>query len=86
LGTATAQQMLLPAILTYLLCIASWILGAATTGQTQEEHVREFFGKDGANTTSSHTNNWAVLVCASRYWFNYRVSILRTAYILNANI
>jgi phosphatidylinositol glycan class K len=19
-----------------------------------------------------HTNNWAVLVCASRYWFNYR--------------
>ena len=20
-----------------------------------------------------HTNNWAVLVCASRYWFNYRV-------------
>ena len=24
---------------------------------------------------SSHTNNWAVLVCASRYWFNYRVRI-----------
>lgn len=23
-----------------------------------------------------HTNNWAVLVCASRYWFNYRVSFL----------
>ena len=22
---------------------------------------------------SAHTNNWAVLVCASRYWFNYRV-------------
>ena len=21
---------------------------------------------------SPHTNNWAVLVCASRYWFNYR--------------
>ena len=21
-----------------------------------------------------HTNNWAVLVCTSRYWFNYRVS------------
>ncbi|KIM91693.1 hypothetical protein PILCRDRAFT_810976 [Piloderma croceum F 1598] len=65
-------MLLLPAFLTYLLCIASWILGAATTGQTQEEHVREFFGKNGANTTSSHTNNWAVLVCASRYWFNYR--------------
>ena len=25
---------------------------------------------------SSHTNNWAVLVCASRYWFNYRVRIV----------
>nr|XP_031862313.1 uncharacterized protein CI109_002278 [Kwoniella shandongensis]KAA5529385.1 hypothetical protein CI109_002278 [Kwoniella shandongensis] len=25
------------------------------------------------NTTSDgHTNNWAVLVCSSRYWFNYR--------------
>jgi hypothetical protein len=23
-----------------------------------------------------HTNNWAVLVCSSRYWFNYRVSRL----------
>lgn len=23
---------------------------------------------------SRHTNNWAVLVCSSRYWFNYRVS------------
>jgi hypothetical protein len=29
----------------------------------------------GANETR-HTNNWAVLVCASRYWFNYRVSDL----------
>ena len=27
-----------------------------------------------ANSSGSgdHTNNWAVLVCASRYWFNYR--------------
>lgn len=32
---------------------------------------------DGGNTgrvISGHTNNWAVLVCSSRYWFNYRVS------------
>lgn len=21
---------------------------------------------------SSHSNNWAVLVCTSRFWFNYR--------------
>ncbi|KAI8977725.1 peptidase C13 family-domain-containing protein [Trametes punicea] len=32
------------------------------------EPVAEFIGRHG----SSHTNNWAVLVCASRYWFNYR--------------
>ncbi|KAJ7112787.1 peptidase C13 family-domain-containing protein [Mycena crocata] len=28
-------------------------------------------------STSDHTNNWAVLVCASRYWFNYRLSLCR---------
>ncbi|MEQ2190244.1 hypothetical protein ILYODFUR_010294, partial [Ilyodon furcidens] len=22
--------------------------------------------------SSGHTNNWAVLVCTSRFWFNYR--------------
>ncbi|KAI0773063.1 peptidase C13 family-domain-containing protein, partial [Trametes elegans] len=36
--------------------------------QAQAEPVAEFFGRQG----SSHTNNWAVLVCSSRYWFNYR--------------
>ncbi|KAG0567021.1 hypothetical protein M758_7G098900 [Ceratodon purpureus] len=25
-----------------------------------------------ASTWTKHTNNWAVLVCTSRYWFNYR--------------
>lgn len=25
-----------------------------------------------APTWTKHTNNWAVLVCTSRYWFNYR--------------
>ncbi|EIW52521.1 GPI-anchor transamidase [Trametes versicolor FP-101664 SS1] len=34
----------------------------------QDAPVTEFFERHG----SSHTNNWAVLVCASRYWFNYR--------------
>ena len=79
-------MILLPAFVTYLLCITSWILGAAATGQTQEDHVREFFRKDGANTGSSHTNNWAVLVCASRYWFNYRVSLSYIVYIFDINI
>lgn len=32
---------------------------------------------------SGHTNNWAVLVCTSRFWFNYRhiantLSVYRT--------
>ncbi|KAI0708732.1 peptidase C13 family-domain-containing protein [Cerioporus squamosus] len=42
-------------------------LGLAFT-QANAEPVAEFFARQG----SSHTNNWAVLVCASRYWFNYR--------------
>lgn len=29
-----------------------------------------FYGEEG----DGHTNNWAVLVCASKFWFNYRVS------------
>ncbi|KAJ3151777.1 hypothetical protein HDU89_001825 [Geranomyces variabilis] len=27
---------------------------------------------EGFFSTSGHTNNWAVLVCTSRFWFNYR--------------
>lgn len=34
-----------------------------------QEQARKFFSATGS---ASHTNNWAVLVCASRYWFNYR--------------
>lgn len=26
--------------------------------------------------SSSHTDNWAVLVCTSRFWFNYRYHLL----------
>jgi phosphatidylinositol glycan class K len=39
--------------------------------------LKEFFDVPADDTVSQqkdgHTNNWAVLVCASRYWFNYRV-------------
>ncbi|ORE04386.1 hypothetical protein BCV72DRAFT_211396 [Rhizopus microsporus var. microsporus] len=43
----------------------------------QQDAVEGFF------TQSGHTNNWAVLVCTSRFWFNYRhvantLSIYRT--------
>ncbi|KAI0350818.1 hypothetical protein OH77DRAFT_1412400 [Trametes cingulata] len=44
-----------------LVCVACLV-------KAQYEPVTDFFGRQG----SSHTNNWAVLVCSSRYWFNYR--------------
>jgi phosphatidylinositol glycan class K len=53
------------------------IAETANTEAADEAAVRDFFnrsGPDGASE-SSHTNNWAVLVCASRYWFNYRVRV-----------
>jgi glycosylphosphatidylinositol transamidase (GPIT) subunit GPI8 len=43
--------------------------------QITHDDVAGQLGELYSNTTTSrHTNNWAVLVCASRYWFNYRVS------------
>lgn len=45
-----------------------------------EEQVAAFFNSNAqaqAASGSGHTNNWAVLVCASRYWFNYRVRSAR---------
>lgn len=55
------------------LCVAialfAGLLPTWAQDASQEAAVKGFFG----NPVSSHTNNWAVLVCASRYWFNYRV-------------
>lgn len=48
-----------------------WSLVVLAANPSQEDVVRDFFG-NSTNGGSSHTNNWAVLVCASRYWFNYR--------------
>lgn len=31
-------------------------------------------GGTGSRVHRGHTDNWAVLICASRFWFNYRVS------------
>lgn len=33
---------------------------------------------------TSHTNNWAVLVCTSKFWFNYRVCLPLTQHMANA--
>ena len=53
-----------------LLCLLVCTLGAFSSEYTQEKIVADFFNKN----ESKHTNNWAVLVCSSRYWFNYRAS------------
>ncbi|KAJ7359741.1 peptidase C13 family-domain-containing protein [Mycena albidolilacea] len=57
-----------------LLFLFSWTWGILAATPSHEEIVGDFFAKNGAHggSTSNHTNNWAVLVCSSRYWFNYR--------------
>ncbi|TFK37982.1 peptidase C13 family-domain-containing protein [Crucibulum laeve] len=64
--------MLLLSFFHLFLYLSSWTWRTSATSPDQEQIVRDFFGKDGSTSTSGHTNNWAVLVCASRYWFNYR--------------
>ncbi|KAI9488557.1 peptidase C13 family-domain-containing protein [Zychaea mexicana] len=56
-----------------LYCLLAWsalFALCATTGlassPSRDEQVEGFFSQSG------HTNNWAVLVCTSRFWFNYR--------------
>jgi hypothetical protein len=50
--------------------------------------VGQFFDRNavGVASESTHTNNWAVLVGSSRYWFNYRVRIYELAAKHNANL
>ena len=50
------------------ICLVIWTVGSLAAS---EQVVAEFYGRHASS--SGHTNNWAVLVCASRYWFNYRV-------------
>ena len=52
----------------FLVCLAIWTVCSLAAS---EQAVADFYGKHASS--SGHTNNWAVLVCASRYWFNYRV-------------
>ncbi|KAF9236676.1 peptidase C13 family-domain-containing protein [Melanogaster broomeanus] len=52
-----------------LICLVIWAVGTASS-PPPDEQVSDFFGRHASG--SGHTNNWAVLVCASRYWFNYR--------------
>ncbi|KAF7288185.1 GPI-anchor transamidase [Mycena chlorophos] len=43
------------------------VLFSTLVAASHEQIVGDFFAG-----SSNHTNNWAVLVCSSRYWFNYR--------------
>lgn len=45
-------------VILFMLCFYGYV--------TEPLDIYENFFKSG------HTNNWAVLVCASRFWFNYR--------------
>lgn len=50
---------------------------------SQDDMLQSFYSQG-----NGHTNNWAVLVCASRYWFNYRVSsasLNQCKFMLNLN-
>ncbi|KAK9292333.1 hypothetical protein L1049_020299 [Liquidambar formosana] len=35
-------------------------------------HLGNSVAYTSSSSTTMHTNNWAVLVCTSRFWFNYR--------------
>jgi len=50
------------ALLAFVVCVVA----------NADQVAKEFFQRT-YNEVDGHTNNWAVLVCASRYWFNYRV-------------
>lgn len=52
-------------MLVFSLFISFFITNAATA-LSDAEKIETFFDP------STHTNNWAVLVCTSRFWFNYR--------------
>lgn len=72
----------LHSILFAFLLVAAHSTAADTNvnlGADAQAQIGQFFSKPNDASTSTeasgHTNNWAVLVCASRYWFNYRVRL-----------
>uniref|UniRef100_A0A914WIT1 GPI-anchor transamidase n=1 Tax=Plectus sambesii TaxID=2011161 RepID=A0A914WIT1_9BILA len=52
-------------LLSVVVFTACWIASSGDITAVQR-NVKEFFERSG------HTNNWAILVCTSRFWFNYR--------------
>ncbi|PCH40692.1 hypothetical protein WOLCODRAFT_99130 [Wolfiporia cocos MD-104 SS10] len=58
-------------IFSLLTCLLSLCGTSAAEPSARNAPVENFFAGRGGGG-SAHTNNWAVLVCSSRYWFNYR--------------
>lgn len=52
----------------FYVIISYVLLGLATA----DEEINSEFENSGFTGSSTHTNNWAVLVSTSRFWFNYR--------------
>ncbi|EPQ27607.1 uncharacterized protein PFL1_04745 [Pseudozyma flocculosa PF-1] len=46
--------------------------GAFTSSYSSSPLHHNGTGSSSAPLTGGHTNNWAVLVCTSKFWFNYR--------------
>lgn len=74
--------MALPKPILRLLLIASILcayfaydfISEMQAAESDQEAAAESFFSARRHASQGHTNNWAVLVCSSRYWFNYRVS------------
>ncbi|KAG1805337.1 peptidase C13 family-domain-containing protein [Suillus subaureus] len=64
-------RLLPQACLLLLTCFMAWGVGSSGSTMSAGERATDFFA-GRHDSVSGHTNNWAVLVCASRYWFNYR--------------
>ncbi|KAG8933379.1 glycosylphosphatidylinositol anchor biosynthesis [Tulasnella sp. 418] len=61
---------ILTAVLSYL--AYDHFSSLMTPSPEAEAAAEAFFTQHYQSNTQGHTNNWAVLVCSSRYWFNYR--------------
>ncbi|ODN74732.1 hypothetical protein L202_07061 [Cryptococcus amylolentus CBS 6039] len=62
-----------PVILALISLFAFRVLADTVPTNHLEPQLSDLFGNNTEGLASDgHTNNWAVLVCSSRYWFNYR--------------
>lgn len=56
---------------TLLLLLAPYLIAFAIADDATADAIVQQI-QDGSMAKSNHTNNWAVLVSTSRFWFNYR--------------